>query len=192
MFTKEVFAYVVTLKNNTTRYIDTVGFIVTILSVIFFTGEYFINKQKNVLWLIAAAAQLCVIAFTFFQRRRRQPVSYKPAFIFAAITWLSMPYLQWVCILLLVLYFLEYPAKLPQEIGFSENKIVINSLFNRTIYWNELNNVVFKDNLLTIDFKNNKLIQKEVLDDDEPDADEDEFNEYCNKCLKSEKAKGKR
>lgn len=28
--------------------------------------------------------------------------------------------------------------------------------------WNELNNVILKDNLLTLDFKNNKLLQREI------------------------------
>jgi hypothetical protein len=36
---------------------------------------------------------------------------------------------------------------------------------------------------LTLDFKNNTIFQKEVLDDDEPDADEDEFNKYCREQL---------
>jgi len=40
-----------------------------------------------------------------------------------------------------------------------------------------------KDGLLTLDFRDNKLIQKEVIDDDEPDAPEDEFNDYCRSKL---------
>jgi hypothetical protein len=43
--------------------------------------------------------------------------------------------------------------------------------------------VMLRDGLLTLDFKDNTLIQKEVLDDDEPDAPEDEFNEYCRSKL---------
>jgi len=43
--------------------------------------------------------------------------------------------------------------------------------------------VILKDGILTLDFKDNKLIQKEVLDDDEPEAEEDEFNEYCQSKL---------
>ena len=35
-----------------------------------------------------------------------------------------------------------------------------------------------------MDFKNNRLLQKETVDDDDDyDADEDEFNDYCKKKL---------
>jgi hypothetical protein len=37
--------------------------------------------------------------------------------------------------------------------------------------------------LLTLDFKNNRILQKEVVDDEEEDADEDEFNTYCRERL---------
>ncbi|MCW3466835.1 hypothetical protein [Chitinophaga nivalis] len=35
----------------------------------------------------------------------------------------------------------------------------------RLIGWNELNNVILRNDLLTIDFKNNKIIQLEILDE---------------------------
>jgi len=35
----------------------------------------------------------------------------------------------------------------------------------RLIGWNQLNNVVLRDDLLTLDFKNNKVMQLEVLDE---------------------------
>ena len=41
-----------------------------------------------------------------------------------------------------------------------------------------MNNVVLKSGMLTLDFKNNKLIQKEV-NDAVPDTVEKEFNAYC-------------
>jgi hypothetical protein len=43
--------------------------------------------------------------------------------------------------------------------------------------------VILRDGLLTLDFRNNILIQKEVLEDEEPDADENEFNDYCRSKL---------
>lgn len=35
----------------------------------------------------------------------------------------------------------------------------------RLIGWNQLNNVILRDDLLTLDFKNNKVLQLEVLDE---------------------------
>jgi hypothetical protein len=40
---------------------------------------------------------------------------------------------------------------------------------------------MLKDGILTMDFRNNKLFQKETDDSDDPDYDgsEEEFNQYC-------------
>ena len=175
----EVFPYVVILKSDNARYANLTGFFVSLISIFFFVLSYFIVPDRNIAWLIGAASVMSVIVWNIIQQRRNRKAWYKPGFILAAITWLSMPYLHWMAILLVAMYFLEHQAKKPQEIGFSEDRIVVNSLVNKVYYWQDLSNVILKDSLLTIDFHDNHFIQKEVLDDDDPDADEDEFNEFC-------------
>ncbi len=179
LLTKEVFPYVVILKNENARYANGVGLLISVLCIIFFVSEYFTNADRSIVWPIGAACMASVAAWNIWQSKKGKKSYYKPGFIIAAIVWLSMPYLHWLSILLIILYFLEHQVKRPQEIGFSEEKIVANSIFIKTYYWQDLSNVVLKDNILTLDFLNNRIIQKEVLDDDEPDADEDEFNDFC-------------
>jgi hypothetical protein len=67
------------------------------------------------------------------------------------------------------------------EIGFSEAGIVMSGLFPKKYDWSALSNVIIKDDLLTIDFKNNKVLQHYTDDeeDDEYEVESDEFNEYC-------------
>jgi hypothetical protein len=64
---------------------------------------------------------------------------------------------------------------------------VKSGLFPKKINWNELNNVVIKDDLLTIDFKNNTLFQAYTDDeeDDEYEVGDDEFNAYCRERLQT-------
>jgi hypothetical protein len=71
------------------------------------------------------------------------------------------------------------------EIGFSDQQIVRKGITTKTYAWNELNNVMIKDDLLTIDFKNNTLLQAYTDDqeDEEYDVEDEEFNEYCRKRL---------
>ena len=90
-----------------------------------------------------------------------------------------MPYFQWMFLLFVFFAFLEAQAKYPLEIGFYSEGVVLNSLFKKKFLWISFQSVILKNGLLTLDFRDNKLIQKEVLDDDEPDAQEDEFNDYC-------------
>lgn len=97
--------------------------------------------------------------------------------------WLGMPAFQWMFIPFVLFALLETQAKYPLEIGFHPGGIVLNSLFKKKYPWASLQSVILKEGLLTLDFKDNTLIQKEVLDHDDPDAEENEFNEYCRSKL---------
>jgi len=89
-------------------------------------------------------------------------------------------------LLFLLLALFERAALMPEEIGLGEEGIVFNSLIPRRVRWTALNQVILKDGLLTIDFKNDQLIQRETDDeeDEDYDATEEEFNEYCAEKLK--------
>lgn len=69
-----------------------------------------------------------------------------------------------------------------EKIVVSERNIILPGLSaDRLIEWNQLSNVIKKHDLLTIDFKNNKLLQVQVINADH--IDEDEFNEFCQQQL---------
>ena len=74
----------------------------------------------------------------------------------------------------LVKFLMRKPA-----IEFNNNGITIKKLFASSAYqWNEFSNIILKDHLLTLDFKNNRLIQVNV-DDPKFIVDEIAFNEFC-------------
>ncbi len=52
---------------------------------------------------------------------------------------------------------------------------------DRLVAWNELTNIIKKYDLLTIDFKNNKLLQVQVINMDH--IDDDQFNQFCQQQL---------
>jgi hypothetical protein len=52
---------------------------------------------------------------------------------------------------------------------------------DRIIEWNQLTHVIKKHDLLSFDFKNNKLVQVQVADTD--DVNDDEFNRFCQNQL---------
>ena len=141
------------------------------------------SGEASVAYLFGTIFIAVVLLWNIYQSRNNKKVYYSRALLIASLVWMKMPVLQWLSFVFIVLAFLEYQAKYAVEIGFSENEIVMNSLFKKRYEWSDFNNIVLKDGLLTMDFKNNKLLQKEVQDDEEDDADEDEFNEYCRKQL---------
>ena len=63
-----------------------------------------------------------------------------------------------VSLLFFLLSLLEYQAKHPLEVGFSQEQVVINTLFKRTYGWKDFNNVILKDGLLTL-FSSGKEVQ---------------------------------
>ena len=82
-------------------------------------------------------------------------------------------------ILLFWIYLVQ--KKSGEKIVVSFHHIVLPSFIgSRIIQWKELNNVVKKDDLLTLDFKNNKMIQVEVS---QPEGKEEDFNRFCQRQL---------
>ncbi len=66
---------------------------------------------------------------------------------------------------------------------FSNEGVHLTRVFKTVIFpWAKMDNVILKDNLLTIDFKTNKIIQVEILPNS-PIIDETEFNLFCKENL---------
>lgn len=60
----------------------------------------------------------------------------------------------------------EYKILQPSYVEFDNSGITLPTIFgSRRIGWNEMKNVILRNDLLTLDFKNNKILQLEVLDD---------------------------
>lgn len=55
---------------------------------------------------------------------------------------------------------------------------------DRIVEWSELANVIKKYDLVSFDFKNNKLVQVQVVNSE--DINENEFNQFCQKQLSRE------
>jgi hypothetical protein len=178
-----VYQYVVTLKNQTSRYIDILGLILSVFSVVCFSLELLRSNSVSVAYLVGGVAVLGIVVWNLTQQTKKRKVYYSRALLIAALVWMKMPYFQWLVFIFIILALLEYQAKYAIEIGFSDNEIVFNSLFKKRYNWKQFSNIVLKDGLLTLDFTNNRILQREVEDDEEDDADEDEFNEYCRNQL---------
>jgi len=79
----------------------------------------------------------------------------------------------------ILLAWLERKARSPLQIKFSADNVIFNGMIVRKHSWSEIQNVVLKDGLLTVDFKNNKLMQRDI----EEKINEAEFNSWVRKYL---------
>jgi hypothetical protein len=178
-----VYQYIVTLQNKNRKLIDTFSLLLILASSLLFLGQYFIASDKPLILLIGALVLMGISSFNAYQSiKLQQPVHYNFLLLMAALVWFTMPFYPWLGALFLVLGLIEKQAKKNLEIGFHYNQIVFNSFPRKQYAWKDFSNIVLKDNLLTLDFANNKLFQRETIDE-EGDAEEEEFNAYCSKQL---------
>lgn len=181
------YKYVVILKQGSHRAIDMLSILLcgSSAAVFIFTAIWSGLHSDYVFYLLAALIFMGLIFNAVAGLFRSKPLSYRFLLGFAALGWFLMPIkISWIGLIFAVLIFLEAQAKHIVEIGFDTDCIVFNTLISRRFHWSDLNNIVLRDGLLTIDFKNNRLIQREIVDDeDEDDADEDEFNAFCREQL---------
>lgn len=179
--------YVVILKKDGERATDSLSVLLCFTSAVIFLLTQL--RTLNSWYYLGAFSVLLtagLIYNLFIRGRRRKKVRYKYLLMLAALGWFGMPHLPWIGILFLGLAFLEHQTKRPLEIGFDHDRVVINTLIRKRHDWSVFNNVLLRDGLLTLDFKNNRLFQKEVVDDDDEDnADEEEFNAWCRERLGS-------
>jgi hypothetical protein len=64
----------------------------------------------------------------------------------------------------------------------SESNVILPGLTgHRIVEWGQLTNVIKRDDLLTLDFKNNKLMQVQIINSN--DVPENEFNQFCRQQL---------
>jgi hypothetical protein len=175
-----VYKYVVVLKNLQYRYIDLLGLLLSILSAVAFARELTLSSKVGVAYLVGLVVVVGLVIYNLVQSRRKRKVYYSRALLIAALVWMKMPYLQWLAFVFIILGLLEYQAKYSVEIGFDDDRVVINYMFKKIYRWDQFNNIVLKDGIITLDFTNNRVLQREIEEDDEEDdADEDELNEFC-------------
>ena len=175
--------YVVTLKRENAARTDLASFFLLLFSILAFIIVQIRSFQFSFFLSLAAGILLAGIVVNIAASRKSKEMYFRNWLLAAGLFWIGMPFFQWMIGVFIFFALLEGQAKYPLEIGFSADQIVLNSLFKKKISWSTLESAILKDGILTLNYKNDKIFQKNVLDDDEPDADEDEFNAYCRERL---------
>ncbi|MES2004279.1 MAG: hypothetical protein V4450_07145 [Bacteroidota bacterium] len=114
----------------------------------------------------------------YLLQKRGEMALYRLGLLLATIGFGILLKIHWITFLYFFAVLAEKQVKFPQELAFDETGIVINSLPKKNYVWAEIQNVVLKDGILTLDFKNNKLIQKPI-ESHTSAAEERDFNEFC-------------
>lgn len=178
-----VYDYLITLQKNNYRLVDQVSQLMYIFALLAFGFFYYYHPKTGTVYLFIGAGILLAWAYAIFKKQKTGAAFFRPGLLIAALGWvLGSERNMWMAILYAVAAILEKQVKFPAEIGFSEDEISFNRLPKKVLHWNEVNNVVIKDGLITIDQKNNKLTQKEIEGYVTTDV-ENEFNQFASRCI---------
>ena len=185
---KKRYDYIVSLKRPDFKKYDLISQLLLIAAIIIFLFFLFNNPEAWIWYSFPVIVITAQIIYNFLERSKGEIVSYRLSFFIAALGFILLPEKSFFTILLFVLYviplFLERQIKFPEEIGFDDEGITINAFSKKYYPWNLITNVVLKDGLLTIDYKDNRLFQKEIEEQVSPVL-ESEFNEFCSSKLEA-------
>lgn len=182
----KVHDYVVVLSNPNLALIEKTGWLLSSLAAAIIIINLFITPNSWLLYLCLAITLFFGIS-NYIDKRKNKAIKFKPLLITAGIGLVMLTDSGPANVLFLIIGLIEGFFLHKTEIGFSQNEIVILRLWKERVAWQDLNNVIIKDGMLTIDFKNNRLVQAPTDDeeDDEYDVDDDEFNAFCREQLKA-------
>lgn len=93
------------------------------------------------------------------------------------VAWLYFGY-WWIGIIMIALSVFAELAVADKRICFENNSVYTTTIFGKTYSWAKFQNIVLKDGLLTLDFKNNKIVQT-IIDNEIDLQVEANFNTYC-------------
>lgn len=176
----------VVLRNDKIRQYDRMALFIILLNIAIFILVFFYSTEKNIRFDTLSGAVLCLIALgiDYFLRSAKKNTG-KPyrhlCFLLIPITWFAMGN-WWAFGITLLLGTLFQISQRQLLVGIDKEAVLYPSFPKKTIRWNELNNLVLKDGLLTIDFKNNKILQSEIINSS-VELNEKEFNDFCREQL---------
>lgn len=186
MSDKKFFDYIVVTRNKNTGAVNLVGIFISLATIFVSLNQLLTSREADWLIIIFTILVTFMLIRNIVLIRKGHEVNFLYAALLAGIIFFRIPSMAWLGVAIIAVGILEKFARKPLEIGFSSGQIVFNTLIRRKIRWSEVSNVVLKDGLLTIDFKNNRLFQSEVLLDDEWEAGEEEFNQWAKERVNAE------
>jgi hypothetical protein len=176
------------------KYASFLFLINAIVFIIFAIRSVSISSQ-----IILFASSFIIIIYSVYNwlYKQKKEKSYIATYLLIAIIWVSDTSFWYFSILLLLLLALQFRMESDFTISVSVQQININGFINKHYRWPDFNNIILKDDLLTLDFTTNKILQVEPdwnksveeggielweVGEGYPET-EQEFNDFCRQQL---------
>ena len=169
------------LKNEKETSYKRISIFLLVLNLVGLLFITYLKDFKNWMPVIIAAIAVLAAFSSFYFRSKNEKAILIGAFLLLSFAWILAGY--WVVGVLNILFMILHTASLQKPIvSINERQVIYPSFPKKIIDWQDLSNLIIKDGLLTIDFKNNKIIQQQIADISAT-IDEKEFNDFCRQQL---------
>jgi hypothetical protein len=176
-----------TLKENNTKAFNLFFWFLFFLHIIA-ACVIIINPayKQHQYYAMGTIALFAIISFCFYLLKEKfKFFSYQILLFTLMVFFWPLQAAWWPALIMIAAIAFAYVLlKKKSKVVFADGGVgVSKSMFTKTYTWDQLDNAVLKDNLLSIDFKNNQLFQQEV--EDNGTINEESFNKFCRKQIQT-------
>ena len=156
-----------------------------VFGFVFFNTTAITQKKISLLGLFLNGIAITLFfLYNYSKTKYLKNYRVETALIISALLWLFIgKYL--LSVLLICFSIMGFYTNKKLTIQFSENGILYPSFPAKLFLWVRVEQVMLKDDILTIDMKNNKLLQFAIDKKNTVAIDEAEFNKFCREQLQT-------
>lgn len=172
--------YTLIIPNTKTKTYDLMGWMLFSLHMAGFVYLLVASVDNDQRKWAASGIVLTLVFFSieyFLRKKRKRFGGLQQSLYFLPAIWILLFHFYIIGSVALLLSVLYGISKREFRVYITREYIQLPSLFSGRHEWDELNNLILKDGLLTVDFRNNKIFQQ-LIDENNP-VDETEFNQFC-------------
>lgn len=170
------------LKNERVKSYKTLFLLFIFLNFGFLLAIAFSTEVKSVWSIVGLCLLMSAGGFAaqhFLKKKNKEYSGRGAAVVFILIAYVSLTN-WWAAVGIAAVSFLYVISIRNLVVYINPKEIIYPSFPKKHLAWMDLNNMVLKDGILTIDFKNNRVAQSEVINgENDYDIDEKEFNDFC-------------
>jgi hypothetical protein len=171
----------ITLQNDKIKSYRSIALILLLLNLAVFIFLLFYDQYRYEVASAILLIGIYIFMRLYFIRKYNQGNYLDQVIMFVlAGCWLGLQN-YFMVIAMVILGALYHFALQKLQLIFTKEKIVKLNFPIKEFEWNSLNNVILKDRILTIDFKDNKLIQAEI--ERSQNINEQQFNSFVQSQL---------
>lgn len=172
------------------------AFLFLINGIAFFMLAFRSVSISNKIILFTCSFLLLIYSIYTWAYKTKKERSYIIFYLLMAVVWMTETPFWYFGLIFLLMTYLQFKLEEDVSISLSAKTVTINRFFKKEYEWSDFNNIVLKDDLLTIDFSNNKIFQakpdwieslsnnRQSWNDIEDYHEmEKEFNEFCKQQL---------